>query len=113
MRTIATTVSIMILAWILGLWSPYWSLSLVAAVMGFLLKPGAWKALLAGMLAGALLWGFIAWRIDVANASILSTRIGMLFGTGATGMVLITAALGAILAGLGALLGERIRNAMH
>ncbi|MCW5898703.1 MAG: hypothetical protein KIT10_05480 [Flavobacteriales bacterium] len=111
MRTPLTFVAIITLAWLLGLFLPFWSLSIAAAAVGFLVHPGGWRSLLAGLLAGALLWGGLAWHIDSANASILATRIGQFFGTGATGMVLITAALGALLAGLGALLGDRVRNA--
>lgn len=112
MKTIATLLFTLAVAWTLGLWLPYWSLSLAALLVGFLMRPGAWKALLAGLLAGALLWGGMAYVRDVANAHILATRIGTLFGMGAPGMVGITAALGAVLAGLGTLLGDRIRNAV-
>jgi len=102
----------LLLAWSLGLWLPYWSLSLAAMLIGFLVHPSAWKALFAGLLAGALLWGGLAYSADAANTHILATRVGALFGTSAAGMVGITAAFGALLAGLGALLGDRIRNAV-
>jgi hypothetical protein len=93
-----------------GLWLPYWSLSLVAVLCGILLKPGAWRALAAGIVAGAVLWGGLAWQADAVNDHILATRVGGIFGTSATGMVIITAAVGALLAGLGALLGDRLRR---
>lgn len=112
MRTLLTLLLIIALAWLLGLWLPFWSLSIAAALIGFLAEPGGWRALFAGAIAGALLWGGTAWYIDQANASILAMRVGGLFGTGATGMVLITATLGALLAGLAALLGDRVRNAL-
>jgi len=112
MRFLLAIVLTTLLAWSLGLWLPYWSLSLAAMLVGFLVRPGGWKAFVAGLLAGLLLWGVLAWRIDAANTHILATRIGTLFGTSATGMVVITAVLGGLLAGLGVLLGDRIRHAV-
>jgi hypothetical protein len=74
--------------------------------------PGGWKAFVAGLLAGVLLWGGLAYSTDVANAQILSTRVAGIFGTGPAAMVAITAVLGGLLAGLGTLLGDRVRNAV-
>jgi hypothetical protein len=112
MRFFLAFILTMALAWLLGLWLPYWSLSLAAMLIGFLVQPGAWKALFAGLLAGVLLWGGLAYSADAANTQILATRVGALFGTSAAGMVGITAVLGALLAGLGTLLGDRIRDAV-
>jgi hypothetical protein len=113
MRTLSTLITTAVLAWALGLWLPFWSLSIAAALVGFLLQPGGWRSLLAGVLAGAALWGGLAYVQDSANQGILASRIGGLFGTDAPGMVLITAALGALLAGLGCLLGDRVRHALQ
>lgn len=110
MRAFITCIAIMAGAWLAGLWLPYWSLSVVAMLCGILIKPGGWRAFLAGAIAGALLWGGLAWSADAANAQVLSTRVGGLFGTSPGGMVAITVSVGALLAGLGALLGDRIRR---
>lgn len=112
MRKVSTAVVIVLAAWLAGLWLPYWSLSAVAMLAGFVLRPGATGAFLAGAVAGAVLWGSMAWSADAANAHVLATRVGGLFGTGPAGMVAITAVLGAVLAGLGALLGDRIRRSV-
>ncbi|MEX1132556.1 MAG: hypothetical protein WEC15_04970 [Flavobacteriales bacterium] len=98
--------------WAMGLWLPFWSLSLSAMLVGFILHPGGWKAFVAGLLAGLLLWGGLAYTADAANGQLLSTRVGRIFGTEAGSMVLITAVLGGLLAGLGTLLGDRVRNAV-
>jgi hypothetical protein len=112
MKTSIAIVGTAVLAWALGLWLPFWSLSLAAMLVGFLVHPGGWKAFAAGALAGLLLWGGMAYFADTANAHILSDRVGALFNTSGTGMVVFTAILGALLAGLGTLLGDRIRNAV-
>lgn len=112
MRKVLTAASIVIAAWLAGLWLPYWSLSAVALLAGFLFRPGAGGAFLAGVVAGAVLWGSMAWSSDMANSHVLATRVGGLFGTGPFGMVMITTVVGAVLAGLGALLGDRMRRAV-
>lgn len=112
MRTLLAALITAALAYVLGLCLPYWSLSLAALLVGFLIHPGGWRAFVAGLLGAGLLWGILAWSADSANAHILATRIGTLFSTSATGMVLITAALGGLLGGLGVLVGDRVRNAV-
>lgn len=112
MRFIITIALTGCVAWALGQWLPYWSLSLAAMLVGFMVRPGGWKGFVAGLLAGLLLWGGMALSADLANDHILATRVGRFFSVNAMGMVAITAALGGLLAGLGVLLGDRIRRAV-
>lgn len=113
MKFLATLIVTAGLAWLMGLWLPYWSLSLAAMLVGFLIQPGELKAFLAGLIAGALLWGGLAYLADVDNGHVLSTRVASIFGTSSVIMVLITAILGALLAGLGTWLGDRIRQGVN
>ncbi len=112
MRFLLTILITAAFGWAMGLWLPFWSLSLAAMLVGFLLRPGGWKAFLAGFLAGALLWGGLAYSADVANDQLLSTRVARIFGTEAGTMLAVTTLLGGLLAGLAALLGDRVRNAV-
>lgn len=61
----------------------------------------------------AIVWFIVAMRIDMANDSILSTRIGDLFGVGSMGMVIVSALIGGIVAMLGALTGASLRKSIH
>ena len=110
MRMLFTLFATLALAALLGLWLPFWSLALSAAIVGYAVHPGGWSSFLAGLLAGALLWGGLAFWADSANAGILSARVGALFNTSGMGMVGITAALGGVLAGLGAALGNSFHS---
>ena len=112
MRFVSAVIVCMLAAWMLGLWLPYWSLSLSALAVGFLMRPGNGTAFLAGLLAGALLWGGLAYMADAANGHILATRVGKLLGTNAMGLVAITGLLGGVLAALGMLVGSRVREAV-
>jgi hypothetical protein len=112
MRFLAALALTVLLSWALGLWLPFWSLSLAALIVGFITRPSGWWAFLAGLLAGALLWGGMAWWADAANDQILSTRVGLLFGADGSAMLLLTALVGGMLGGLGVLVGDRIRHAV-
>ena len=112
MRLLVTLIATLAVAGLLGVWLPFWSLALSAAVVGYVVHPGGWSAFLAGLLAGVILWGGLAYWADAENTGILSARVGALFSTSGTGMIMITAAVGGVLAGLGAALGDRLHNAL-
>ena len=85
---------------------PWWTVALLGAVPGWVLQTGAVRSLLTGFAGGFLLWLTAALLADVANAGILSARIGALFmGAPAAGLAMITGVLGGLLAGLGCLSG--------
>ena len=113
MKMTAAIVLTILLSWGAGLWLPYWSLSLVAIAVGFGVNPGGWRALVSGLLGGGLLWGALAWQQKAANAGILAERMGRLFGMDGNGLLLVTAGLGALLAGLALLVGDRARTAVR
>ena len=88
--------------------TPWWSIVIVAAIVGGIFNEHAGQSFLFGFIGVFLLWGIAAYQMDVGNESILSTRIGEIFGAN---MVLATALLGGLAGGMGALtgtLGQRI-----
>lgn len=115
---------------------PLWPSMIGAFLVGLLLstKRKKWifgkkqapaNAFLAGFLALLLVWGFIAFSKDAANASLLSEKIGGVFDVflGIEGewfipkpfmLVLITALVGGLAGGLstmtGNLLGEAVKS---
>jgi hypothetical protein len=101
-------ITIILLGLLVHQFTPWWSIVLVAAIVGSIFNEHAGKSFLFGFLGIFLLWGIAAYQIDVGNESILSTRVGEIFGTN---MILATALLGGLLGGMGALtgtLGQRI-----
>ncbi len=111
MKFLTATVLTGALAFIGGLYLPWWSIALAALLVAALVpqKPG--KALLAGALGVFLLWGGLAWWIDMKNDHLLSRKIASILPLGGSSvlLILVTAIIGALVAGFAALSGSYLR----
>jgi len=93
-------------SYVLSLFMPWWSIFLASAIGGALIQQRGISAYAAGFLAIGILWFVQAYLVDQANHSILSTRIAALLSLPSSMMlILITAVLGGVCGGLGALTG--------
>lgn len=100
------TVFIILIAFVLNLFLPWWSIALPGLILGYLLKPKPLAAFGLGFAALFLLWGGQALYIHIANAGILSTRIAGLLHLGQPLLVvLLTGVIGGLVSGLAALTG--------
>ncbi len=98
---------ILIFAFILNLFLPWWSIAIPGVVFGYLFKEKAVASFLWGFLALFLLWGGQALYIHVANDGIMSGRIAEMLGVGSPLIVvLITAVLGGFVSGLATMTGS-------
>jgi len=101
-------IAIILLGLLVHQFTPWWSIVIVAAVVGGIFNEHAGKSFLFGFIGVFLLWGIAAFQMDAGNESILSSRMAEIFGTN---MLLATSLLGGLLGGMGALtgtLGQRI-----
>jgi hypothetical protein len=100
-----TTVLIAVLSFIGGLFLPWWTIAIAAFAISALIPQRPLVAFFAGFLALFLLWGGMALGIDLANNSILSTRVaGVLpLRESSPAIILVTAFVGALVGGGGAL----------
>lgn len=90
---------------------PWWAAAPIGGLAGWLFPQPAAKSWLTGFAGGFLLWLLPATWFDMANAGIMSGRIGALFmGLPGTALVLLTGLLGGLLAGFGALTGRWARD---
>ena len=94
------------------LFLPWWSITIAAFLVAVLIpqKPG--KAFLAGFIALLLLWGGLSFWISNNNNHILAHKISQLILKMDNPMVLIlvTAMIGALVAGFAALTGSYVRK---
>ena len=113
MKLIINTIATLSLAYVLSLFLPWWAIALAGLLVGLFIKSKTTSSFFGGLLGGILLWGIMAFWLDAGNDSILSARIGVLFGgIGKNGILMVTAVFGGFLAGLGALTGNLGRKLM-
>ena len=103
---------IALLSFVSGLLLPWWTIAVAAFIVSALIPQRPLAAFFTGFLALFLLWGGLALYIDVANNSILSTRIaGVLPLQGSSvALLLVTGFVGALVGGGGSLTAAFLRK---
>ena len=112
MKFIVAVILTALLAFITGLYFPWWMIAVASFVVALLVYQKAWKAFVTGFLGLLLLWIGLAYWIDIKNESILSAKIGELLGIGNNSflLILITGLIGGLVAGFAALSGSFLRG---
>lgn len=108
MKFFAALIITILLAFISGLFLPWWAIAVAAFLAALLVKQRAGFAFLSGFFALLLLWSGLALWIDMQNESILSARIAGLFGINNNSflLILITGTVGGLVAGFAAMTGS-------
>ena len=105
------TIIILVLGFIAHQFLPFWSIAVVAALVGLLFKyENSAASFAAGLVAATLLWSGYAGFLNSANANMLSGSLGELFSVNSTLLVYITGLIGGLLGGLGAMTGTLARK---
>src|SRR5215510_12284971 len=112
MKLLVATILTALLAFAGGLWLDWWIIAIAAFLIALLVHQKAGKAFLSGFLGVFILWGALAWWIDMKNESILSKKIAEVLPLGGNSFLLIfvTALIGALVAGFGAMSGSYLRS---
>jgi len=112
MKFTAATILTSLLAFVAGLYLPWWSIAIAAFIVAALIHQKPWKSMLSGALGLFLLWGLLSWWIDSKNEGILSAKISELLPLGGSTflLILITAFIGALVAGLASLSGAYLKK---
>ena len=112
MKFLTATILTALIAFIAGLYFPWWSLALVSFIVEALIHQKPWKAFVSGFLGLFLLWAGLAFWIDIKNNHILSRRVAelMKLGQSSIAIILVTALIGALVAGFAALSGSYLRT---
>ena len=95
-----------------GLWFGWWIIAIAAFIIALLVHQRAGKAFLSGFMGVFILWGALAWWIDMKNEHILSKKIAEVLPLGGSSflLILVTAFIGALVAGFGAMSGSYLRS---
>ena len=112
MKFLASTLLIALLSLLTGLYLPWWVFALAAFLISILIPQRPGLAFLSGFLAIFLLWGLMAWGLDKANNSILSSKIALILPLGGSPylLILVTALVGALVGGGAALTGSFLKQ---
>jgi hypothetical protein len=112
MKLIVSILLTALLAFAAGLYLPWWSIALAAFIVSVAIHQRAGRAFLSGFAAIFLLWGGLAWWRDMQNGHILAKKIaGVLpLGGNALLLILVTALVGALVAGFAAMSGSYLRG---
>ena len=111
MKFLTATILTAILAFISGLFLPWWGIAITSLVVAVLVHQKAGKAFLSGLLGVFLLWAGLAWWIDMKNNGILSKKIATILPLGGNTILLIgvTGLIGGLIAGFAAMSGSFLR----
>lgn len=112
MKLLVAIILTAVLAFVAGLYLPWWSLAIAAFLSALLIHQRGGKAFLSGFLGVFILWAFLAWWIDMKNQGILSKKVADIFHLGGSSflLILVTALIGALVAGFAAISGSYLRS---
>ena len=112
MKPVITTILIILFSFLACLYFPWWSIAIVAFIISALIPQRPLPSFLNGFIALFLLWGFLSLWISIQNGHILAHRVSLLIFKIDSPflLILITAFIGALVAGFAALAASYIRK---
>jgi hypothetical protein len=111
MKFLVAIILTALLAFISGLFFPWWGIAFTSLLVAAIVHQKAGKAFLAGFLGVFALWVGLASWIDMNNNGVLSKKIAAVLPLGGNSIVLIlvTGFIGGLVAGLAAMSGSYLR----
>ncbi len=99
------------LAYLAGLFLPWWGVVVAAGLVSFVIPTSSFSALVSGFVGVGVLWLTLSWKIQIESKGVLSERIAAVF-TVDDPIILVIASgfVGAVCGGLGALTGNSLRQ---
>ena len=112
MKFLAAIILTALLAFTGGLWFGWWIIAIAAFLIAILVHQQAARAFLSGAIGVLLLWGGLATWIDAKNNHILSKKIAAILPLGGhpSLLIIVTALVGALVAGFAAMSGSYLRS---
>lgn len=112
MKFFISILLIALLSFAAGLYTPWWSIAVVAFIVAVLIPQKPFIGFLSGFIALFFLWGITAFVISSNNGDILAHKISLVVLKMDNPLLLIimTAFIGALVAGFAALAGSYLRK---
>lgn len=111
MKFLVATILTALLAFISGLFLPWWGIAITSLLVAVIIHQKAGKAFLSGLLGVFILWGGLAWWIDMKNNGILSKKIASVLPLGGNALllILVTGVVGGLVSAFAAMSGSFLR----
>ena len=111
MKFFAAVLLTTLLAFISGLFLPWWGIAIASLLVAILVHQQAGKAFLAGLLGVTLLWAGLVWIITIKNNNILAGKIATVLPLSGNTLLLIllTGFVGGLVSGFAAMTGSYLR----
>jgi hypothetical protein len=112
MKFLVATLFTLLLAFVCGLFFPWWSIAIASLLAALFVHQDAIRAFLSGFFGLFVLWAGLAWWIDMKNNGVLSHKIAGILPLGGNSilLILVTGIVAGIVAGLAALSGSYLRS---
>lgn len=112
MKSIVSFLLTVLLSFAGALFFPWWIIAVAAFAVAALIHQRPLKAFLTGFFALFVLWGSQALYLDAQNQHLLATKVASVLPLGGSyiGLILLTAFIGALVAGMAALTASFLRR---
>jgi len=112
MKFLVAVILTALLAFISGLFLPWWCIALSSLLVALLVNQSAGKAFVSGLLGVFILWAGLAWWIDMKNNGVLSKKIAQVLPLGGNvlALILLTGLVGGLVSGFAAMSGSYLRS---
>ena len=112
MKFLAAIILTALLAFISGLFLPWWGIAIASLLVAVIVNQSPGKAFLSGFLGVMLLWQGLAWWINMNNQRVLAKKIALVLPLGGNPLylILVTGIVGGLVAGFAAMSGSFVRK---
>jgi hypothetical protein len=112
MKFIVSAILIILFSFLSCLYFPWWTIAIIALVISIIIQQKHLASFICGFISLFLLWGYLSLWISTQNDHILAHRVSLLiFKTDSPFLlIIVTALIGAMVAGFAALTGSYLRK---
>lgn len=114
MKVLLQILIVAVLALLMEMWLPWWSVAIAGGLGGLLLGGSGMRGFAAGFLGVGILWAVAALRLSAGTESGLAERLGaMLPGQpGGVALAVVSGVIGGLVAGFAGASGARLRGSV-
>lgn len=112
MKFLAAIILTALLAFISGLFLPWWGIAIASLLVAIIVNQHPGKAFLSGFLGVMLLWQGLAGWININNQGVLAKKIALILPLGGNPLylIMVTGIVGGLVAGFAAMSGSFLRK---